>query len=139
MEKIKLLKVHFLPKELQEGVLYVSREFGVAGHLCPCGCKSKVITPLDATEWSFKEVNGKPTLFPSIGNWELPCQSHYWVTNGNIEWSNKWSEDKIIAGRQAEEDKRKLYYDKPKNEDKKLSFFKRFINRFFANLSRSKV
>lgn len=85
MERIKLLKVHYLPKELKEGFLYVSNEFGVAGHLCPCGCKNKIITPLDPTEWSFKEVDDKPTLFPSIGNWQLPCKSHYWITNGLIE------------------------------------------------------
>jgi hypothetical protein len=131
MERIKLLKVHFLPKELQEGVLYVSEEFGVAGHLCPCGCKSKVITPLDATEWSFKEVNGRPTLFPSIGNWELPCQSHYWVTNGNIEWSYKWSEDKIIAGQKDEDRRRKSYYESLEKKQVKKPIFRRIFDWIF--------
>lgn len=133
MEKIKLLKVNYLPKELEEGLLYVSKEFGVAGHLCPCGCKTKIITPLGATEWSFKEINNKASLYPSIGNWQLPCHSHYWITNGAIEWSYQWSEKQIIEGCQTEEEKRKSYYDKPRNEDEKLSFFQRFVNRLFSN------
>lgn len=133
MEKIKLLKVHYLPKELEEGVLYVSDKFGVVGHLCPCGCKSKIITPLDPTEWSFKEVNEKPTLYPSIGNWQLPCRSHYWITNGNIEWSHEWSEKDILAGREAEERKRKSYYKDLEVKRAKKSIFRRILD-WFLNL-----
>jgi hypothetical protein len=133
MERIKLLKVHYLPKELEEGFLYVSNEFGVAGHLCPCGCKNKIITPLDQTEWSFKEVNNEPTLFPSIGNWQLPCKSHYWITDGIIEWSYQWSNDQIIKGREAEEEQRKSYFDNLVHKHKKHSLFKRIINFVFRN------
>lgn len=133
MEKIKLLKVQYLPIELEEGVLYVSNKFGVAGHLCPCGCKSKIITPLDPTEWSFKEVNEKPTLYPSIGNWQLPCRSHYWITNGNIEWSQEWSEEDILAGREAEERKRKAYYKDLEIKRVKKSIFRRILD-WFLNL-----
>ncbi len=128
MERIKLLKVQYLPKELNEGFLYVSKEFGVAGHLCPCGCKNKIITPLDPTEWSFKEISGKPTLFPSIGNWQLPCKSHYWIVEGTIEWSNQWSKEQIIKGHEVEEENRKAYYDILENKLKKQSLFKRLIN-----------
>ena len=131
MERIKLLKVHYLPKQLEEGFLYVSKEFGVAGHLCPCGCKNKIITPLDSTEWSFKEANGKPTLSPSIGNWQLPCKSHYWITNGLIDGSYEWTEKQIIEGRRTEEENRKSYYNQFEITDKKLSFFKRIINWLF--------
>lgn len=132
MERIKLLKVHYLPKQLEEGFLYVSKEFGVAGHLCPCGCKSKIITPLDSTEWSFRETNGKPTLYPSIGNWQLPCKSHYWITNGLVDWSYEWTEKQIIEGRQAEEENRRSYYDQFEITDKKSSIFKRIINWLFS-------
>lgn len=131
MEKIKLLKVYYIPKEFEEGILYVSKEFGVAGHLCPCGCMNKIITPLGSTEWSFKEKNNKPTLYPSIGNWQLPCKSHYWITRGLIEWSYQWSEEQIIEGRQAEDKKRKLYYDNAKSPDKKMCFFKSLVKWLF--------
>ncbi|RZK40898.1 MAG: hypothetical protein EOO90_13080 [Pedobacter sp.] len=132
MEKINLLKVHFLPKQLEEGVLYVSEEFGVAGHLCACGCKNRIITPIGPTEWSFEETYGGPSLYPSIGNWQLPCKSHYWITNGLIDWSYEWTEKQIIEGRQTEEENRKSYYDQFEITDKKLSIFKRIINWLFS-------
>ncbi|CAL66566.1 DUF6527 family protein [Christiangramia forsetii] len=130
MGKIKLLKVEYLPKDLEQGILYVSEEFGIAGHLCPCGCDNKIMTPLDPSEWSFKEITNKPTLYPSIGNWQLPCRSHYWITNGNIEWSYDWSEEEIIAGREAEARKRKAYYDDLEAKQTKKSIFRRISNWF---------
>ena len=131
MEEIKLLKIEYLPNDLEPGVLYVSEEFGIAGHLCPCGCKTKIMTPLDPSEWSFKELNNKPTLFPSIGNWQLPCKSHYWIREGMIEWSDEWSEEEIIKGRIAEERKRKLYYEKLRGKQVEKSIFRRIFDWLF--------
>lgn len=116
MSSIKLLEVHYLPKELEVGILYVSIEFGVAGHLCACGCGNKIITPLGETEWSFKNENDKPTLFPSIGNWQLPCKAHYWIERGKIHWSYQFTNEEIIAGNINEELKRKKYYDNLNNK-----------------------
>lgn len=112
MNTLDLKLIDHLPIHLEEGVLYVSEEFEIAGHLCPCGCGSKIITPLGVNEWTFSVYNGKPTLKPSIGNWQLPCQSHYWIDGGKILWSYKWSEDEIKAGQLAEELQRKEYYEK---------------------------
>ena len=107
---IKLQRVHYMPKELKSGVLYVSEEFGAAAHLCACGCGSKIRTPLSPTEWSLTEENGRPTLRPSVGNWQQACQSHYWIQQGEIIWSDKWSAKQIAEGRRAEEDRRSAYY-----------------------------
>lgn len=106
---IELKEVKYLPESLDEGVLYVSKKYDVAGHLCPCGCGNKVITPLGPTEWKFKKNRGKPTLYPSIGNWELPCKSHYWIKEGRIEWSYQWSEEQILLGRQTEQEQKEQY------------------------------
>lgn len=111
MNTISLKLIEHLPLELEANVLYVSEEFEIAGHLCPCGCGSKVITPLGVNEWLFSEFDGKPTLKPSIGSWQLPCQSHYWINGGKIIWSYQWSTDEIEAGRIAEEEKRIKYYE----------------------------
>lgn len=132
MAKIILFQVHFLPKELESGILYVSQDFAVAGHLCPCGCGSKIITPLGQNEWSFSEVNGKPTLYPSIGNWQLPCRSHYWIKKGVIVWSYRWSEKQIKAGYLEEELQRKLYYENRQSCVKKQSLVVRVLNWLFA-------
>ncbi|HYL48364.1 MAG TPA: DUF6527 family protein [Stellaceae bacterium] len=99
-----------MPTELESGVLYMSEEFGVAGHLCACGCGEKVMTPLGPSEWRVEDVNGGPTLYPSIGNWQLPCQSHYWIIQGEVRWAGKWTPDQIEAGRRAEEERRHSYY-----------------------------
>ena len=72
--KFALERVHYMPKELKPGVLYVSEEFDIAMHLCACGCGSKVRTPLGPTEWSVQETNSGPTLRPSVGNWRQACR-----------------------------------------------------------------
>lgn len=110
MTRITLQRVKYLPRELAPGVLYVSEEFAVAGHLCACGCGSKVITPLGPAEWEFTERNGRPTLFPSIGNWQLPCRSHYVIGEGQIHWGDQWSDLQIAAGRRAEAQRRQAHY-----------------------------
>ncbi|WP_082190688.1 DUF6527 family protein [Bradyrhizobium pachyrhizi] len=110
MKTITLQRVQYLPKQLSSDILYVSEEYAVAGHLCACGCGSKVITPLNPAGWNFTERDGRPTLRPSIGNWQLPCRSHYLITNGVIQWAGQWSDEQIAAGRRAEEMRRQAYY-----------------------------
>jgi hypothetical protein len=109
--KIELQHVHFMPKELKPGVLYVSEKFGAVAHLCACGCGSKIRTPLGPTDWSLEETDSGPTLYPSVGNWQLPCQSHYWIYQGEIRWSDKWSPEKIAANSRGEEERRHAYFD----------------------------
>ncbi len=125
MTKIKLKRVHYIPRDLEPGVLYISEEFGAAAHLCACGCGAKIRTPLGPTEWSFTETPSGPTLSPSIGNWQQPCQSHYFIRNGQVVWAPKWTLEQIEAGRIDEELRRKAYYD---DAYKNKSVFKRIWN-----------
>jgi hypothetical protein len=110
----QLKRVRLMPRQLEPGLLYVSEEFEVAGHLCACGCGNKVITPLGPAEWTFRDEEGGPTLTPSIGSWQLPCQSHYWITAGAIRWASKWTPAQIESGRRAEEERRRAYFDSRK-------------------------
>jgi hypothetical protein len=114
-----------MPSELSGGILYVSSEYAVAGHLCACGCSTKVITPLGPAEWTYSERSGCPTLFPSIGNWQLPCRSHYFITEGRIQWADQWSTAQVAAGRRAEEQRRQAHYQ---SIDRGSSFWFRFWN-----------
>ena len=100
-----------MPKDLSPGVLYVSEEFGAAAHLCACGCGAKVRTPLGPTEWSLEVTDGRPTLRPSVGNWQLACQSHYLITGGEVVWAKRWTAEQIADGRRREEERRREYYD----------------------------
>ena len=102
--------VHFMPKDLRPGVLYVSEEFGIAIHLCACGCGSKIRTALGSTEFSVQDTPDGPSLFPSVGNWQRACQSHYWITRGEVIWGEKWTPGQIAAGRAREEERRRAYY-----------------------------
>lgn len=109
--KIVLQRVQYMPKELKPGLLYVAEEFGAVAHLCACGCGSKVRTPLGPTEWKLEETDAGPKLYPSIGNWQQACQSHYWICRGEIRWAEKWTPEQITAGRRVEEQRRRAYYD----------------------------
>ncbi|RYD72800.1 MAG: hypothetical protein EOP84_22555 [Verrucomicrobiaceae bacterium] len=109
--RFRLQRVHYMPKEVEPGVLYVSEEFGTAAHLCACGCGSKIRTPLGLTEWTVTETCDGPSLTPSIGNWQQACQSHYWIDRGEVLWSEKWTTEQVIAGRYREEKRRQNYYE----------------------------
>jgi hypothetical protein len=109
--KFEMERVHYIPKELKPGVLYVSEEFDIAIHLCACGCGSRVKTPLGPTEWSISETKSGVTLRPSVGNWQQPCRSHYLITRGKIVWAPQWSAEEIAAGRSQEQQRREAYYD----------------------------
>lgn len=74
-----------IPREMEEGIFYYSPEFEIAIHLCACGCKGETVTPL-RDMWTLTITDGKPTLYPSIGNQHWPCKSHYWVTDGQVIW-----------------------------------------------------
>lgn len=110
MNRLLLQQVKYVPRELSPGILYVSTEYKVAAHLCACGCGNKVVTPLGPAEWTFSEKGGRPTLRPSIGNWQLPCRSHYLITDGAVQWAGQWSDAQVLAGRRGEEQRRQAYY-----------------------------
>ena len=78
--------VKYIPEEMEEGILYISMEYATASHLCACGCGEKVVTPISPYYWQMY-FNGKEiSLTPSIGNYEFPCQSHYFIRRNKVEW-----------------------------------------------------
>jgi len=103
--------VRFMPATLEPGVLYVSNEFGIAAHLCACGCGAKIRTPLSPTDWQFDNTDAGPTLYPSIGNWQQQCQSHYFITAGEVIWMEQWTPEQIAAGRRGEERRNQRYFE----------------------------
>lgn len=114
--------VETVPEKLEPGKLYVSTRFRTASHLCACGCGSKVVTPLKPAKWHLTVEDGLVSLSPSIGSWQLPCKSHYWISENKVVWSRAFSEDEIrevlekdakdlrdyYAARQATRAKKKL-------------------------------
>lgn len=101
--------VEYIPDVLEEGVLYISLPFKTALHRCACGCGQEVVTPLGQAEWSLRETGGKVTLYPSIGNWSFPCQSHYFIRGSQIAWVGKMTKAEIARGRQITQERREVY------------------------------
>lgn len=91
--------VEFVPGELDEGVLYISKKYQVAVHLCCCGCEEKVVTPLSPAEWTVYGDEKVVSLRPSVGNWGMACRSHYCITNNKIIPARKFSKREIEAVR----------------------------------------
>lgn len=91
-----------IPGKLRPGVLYVSYRYRTAIHLCACGCGIEVVTPLRPSGWRLSVRKRKATLSPSIGNWSLPCKSHYFVERGRILWSYAFTAEEIDVARRAD-------------------------------------
>lgn len=84
MVKFTLKKVEYIPEILEDRVLYYSEEYKTVIHLCPCGCENKVVTPIGKDWWELVEEDNEITLSPSIGNFQFPCKSHYFLKKNEI-------------------------------------------------------
>ena len=131
MNTITVKRVTYLPQYLSFGVLYVSEKYAVAGHVCACGCGSKVITPLGPVEWTLNEINGHCSLWPSIRNPHLPCRSHYVITGGQIRWAGEWLDDQATAERRPADRLRQAYYAERERERLFWWGLRRFFRSFF--------
>ncbi len=81
--------VDFMPnrEDMKEGVMYVSRDFKTAIHLCACGCGNEAVTPFGGIHgWEFRENGTKVTLHPSILNTNCPNKAHYFIRHNEILW-----------------------------------------------------
>lgn len=104
--------VEYVPDDLKGGVIYVCIPFATVVHKCACGCGREVVTPLSPTDWELIFDGQTISLDPSIGNWNYPCQSHYWIRRDKVIWDRKWSRREIDAGRADDRDQKVIYSDK---------------------------
>ncbi len=108
--------VEVIPDEIKEGVLYVSIPFATSMHKCACGCGEIVVLPIRPTDWELIWDGDTVSIYPSIGNWSFPCQSHYYITKNKIIWMKKWSTSQIKAGRKRDILARTKYFKKFRND-----------------------
>lgn len=80
-KKYSPLLVDSIPATLQDGILYVCLKHKIVSHLCACGCGRRIDTPIDPDEWRITYDGETVSLWPSIGNYDIPCRSHYFITN----------------------------------------------------------
>ena len=103
--------VNLIPEHIEDNVIYVSLEYCTAVHKCVCGCGCEVVTPLSPTDWELA-FNGKAvSLYPSIGNWNFKCRSHYWIRKGKIIWSGQWTAEEIAVGRENDRSQKRDYFN----------------------------
>jgi Family of unknown function (DUF6527) len=91
--KFRFVQVEDFPDTLKPKQIYVAGETGNywgAALLCPCGCGETIQLNLlkDVRPcWTMKQhSDGSVTLLPSIWR-QKGCKSHFFVRNGEIEWS----------------------------------------------------
>jgi len=88
-----------IPKHPETGVLYVSVEYATTLHLCACGCGHEIVLGISPNDWKVCWDGQTISVSPSVGNWSLPCQSHYFIRRNGIQWARPWSDEKIARGR----------------------------------------
>jgi hypothetical protein len=108
--KIKHEFVEFIPKEREDGVLYVSIPYATAVHSCFCGCGLKVVTPISPVGWQLTFDGESVTLFPSVGSWNFPCRSHYFIRRDVVVWGENMSQREIELGRARDHQARDQHF-----------------------------
>ena len=84
-----------VPRQIDEKTLYISMDDGTCIHRCLCGCGAEVVTPLSPRQWSLTYDGETVSLWPSIGSWNLPCQSHYIISHNRVRWARRFSPEEI--------------------------------------------
>ena len=135
MKTVRHKFVTDMPGIIEPDTVYVSLEFNTTSHLCCCGCGNRVVLKLSPDWWSLIYDGETVTFRPSIGNWELPCRSHYFITKSRVVWARRWTQAEVDAGRELEqvEPRQRPSIETPKGkgaQGKKVSLVKRVLKRF---------
>lgn len=96
---IRLEITETIPEQIEEGILYVSFKYWTTAHKCGCGCGQKVVLRLSPNHWAITLNGDSVSMYPSVGNWQLPCKSHYWIEEGQIIPAGRWSDVEIKKNR----------------------------------------
>ncbi len=62
MKTVQHRFVEVIPDQLEEGIVYISIQYGTAVHKCVCGCGNEVVMPISPTDWKLGFDGGKRFL-----------------------------------------------------------------------------
>jgi len=102
--------VRNVPRELEPGVLYISVDYATSVHSCCCGCGDRVVTPFTPTDWRMTFDGESISLFPSVGNWNQKCRSHYVIQRNRVLEANPWSDAQVEAERRRDKKAKASHY-----------------------------
>lgn len=108
--RLEHMFVDSIPEQLEPGLLYVSICYATVMHLCCCGCGREIVTPLSPAQWQLIYDGESVSLRPSVGNWNIPCRSHYIIRNGQVIEAPRWSEEAVTYGEARDKKARNGYY-----------------------------
>ncbi|WP_394706122.1 DUF6527 family protein [uncultured Cohaesibacter sp.] len=86
---------------MEQGVVYHSEEFEIAGLLCACGCGHRITLIVPDSHRVFDD-GGYATIHPSVGVFDAPCKSHYVIRAGNVQWLPAFSGSQATRIMQAQ-------------------------------------
>ncbi|MDE2402675.1 MAG: hypothetical protein KGL90_13515 [Burkholderiales bacterium] len=95
--------VEFIPDHLEDGVLYISERFRTCSHNCCCGCGEEVVLPLSPAEWQLNRDGDTVSLWPSVGNWDYACKSHYVIRRNQVRWAGSMTAHQIKRVKQRDQ------------------------------------
>jgi hypothetical protein len=103
--------VDTIPEQLAPGTLYIALHYKTIAHLCFCGCGREVVTPLSPAQWRITFNGATVSLYPSVGNWNLPCRSHYILKDGKVLEADTWSDKQVAYGQVRDKREREAHYN----------------------------
>ena len=68
------------------------------------------MTPLTPTDWKMTFDGETVSLWPSIGNWQLACRSHYVIDRGRVVQAGAWSKKQVVAEQARDKRAKASYY-----------------------------
>jgi hypothetical protein len=102
VSRVRTIRHEFVdqvPRKMKARTLYISIEHATCIHACLCGCGAQVVTPLSPRQWALTYDGETVSLWPSVGSWHLPCQSHYIIRRSRVLWERQFSPLEIVARR----------------------------------------
>ena len=102
--------VDTIPGQLDPATIYISITYKTAIHQCCCGCGTEVVTPFSPTDWRLVFDGASVSLEPSVGNWSLPCRSHYWIRRNQVVWAGNMTPQQIQRGRDHDRAAKRRHY-----------------------------
>ena len=80
--------VEIMPERIEGNILYISLEYNVTKHLCPCGCGDVIVASLSPNRYQLYYDGEIVSLYPSFSNFQK-CKSHYFITESSIIWVSR--------------------------------------------------
>ena len=62
-----------------------------------------MVTPISPVGWQLTFDGETVTLFPSVGSWNFPCRSHYFIRRDTVVWGEDMTQYEIERGRAREQ------------------------------------